>query len=131
MSEFIRENCGVGLVYDIQDAINATRIGLKNRGRDAEGYGTFSNGGINIVRSYWGLMDTQALITLLRYEEGRPIQVHTRYKTKGSSQREGLLMAAHPHAIGGTDIIQSNHYITIGAQSSMVHNGTVTFDSSQ
>ncbi|MBI4014815.1 MAG: hypothetical protein HY365_02570, partial [Candidatus Aenigmarchaeota archaeon] len=37
-----------------------------------------------------------------------------------------LLLAAHPHTIGGRDIRESNHYITRDADAAMVHNGTVS-----
>ncbi len=131
MSEQINENCGVGFVYNIQDAIHGVRGGLKHRGKDAEGYGTPCNNGINAVRSYSDLMDAQALITLLKYESGRPILLHTRYKTRGSSNAEDLLRAAHPHTIGGNNLYNGNHLITTNAREAMVHNGTVTFDFSE
>ncbi len=128
MSELIRDNCGVGFVWDSSDAIKAVREGVDNRGDNAEGYGTRSDGSVSAVRSYFGLMDEQALRTLLRYEPGKPIAIHTRYKTRGDSSAVGLLTAAHPHTIGGVDIFQGNHRITYGAEDAMVHNGTVSFD---
>lgn len=131
MAELVRENCGVGLVYDTRDAIVAARAGLSHRGRDAEGYGTASERGINVVRGYSGLLDEQALITLLHHEAGAPITVHTRYKTRGSVGKADLLRLAHPHTIGGGEVFQGNHYVTTNAQESMVHNGTVPFDFSQ
>ncbi len=128
MSGLIRENCGVGLVWDSSDAIKAVREGLDNRGHNAEGYGTRSNGGISAVRSHFGLMDEQALRTLTRYEPGKPIALHTRYATRGDKSDYGLLAAAHPHTVGGIDILQGNHLATYAAEEAMVHNGTVNFD---
>ena len=123
MSELIKENCGVGLVYDISDAVELARKGLSHRGRDAEGYGTLGGNGINAVRCYSDIADPQALVTLLDYNPGDPLFVHTRYRTKGAGH--DLLLAAHPHTIGGHDIHEANHYITRGAVAAMVHNGTV------
>ncbi|MBI4014794.1 MAG: hypothetical protein HY365_02465, partial [Candidatus Aenigmarchaeota archaeon] len=123
MSEPVEENCGVGLVYDISDAVKLVREGLSHRGKDAEGYGTLGESSINAVRCYSNTADPQALVTLLDYKPGDPLFVHTRYRTKGTGD---LLLAAHPHTIGGRDIRESNHYITRDADAAMVHNGTVS-----
>jgi len=128
MSEFVRENCGVGVTWDTNDAIKASRDGLDNRGKNAEGYGTTSNGGITAVRSYFGLLDEQAVRTLLGYEPGKPVQVHTRYATRGARSPKEVLRAAHPHTVGGHSIDQGNHYLTVDAKAAMVHNGTVKYD---
>ncbi len=122
----IKENCGVAVVYGIGKA-HRIAYELRHRGPDTEGYGIRNNQGILVIKGRAGSFDEHALKSLLGQDDGRPIIVHRRYRTSGSRDWESVLLAAHPHVIGGTIYphLDAGYIQITDAKCAMVHNGTV------
>lgn len=125
----IRENCGIGVAYTVSDACKLIEA-LRHRGPDTEGVARRNGAGIDVVRSYRGALSEHAYKSIFGgsggfSDTGFPIIIHTKYTTVGQKYPDKILLASHPHKIGGVDVPYSRHIVTRGARKALVHNGQI------
>ncbi len=125
----IRENCGIGVVYTVSDACKMVDA-LRHRGPDTEGVARRNGAGIDVVRSYRGALSEHAYKSIFGgsggfSDTGFPIIIHTKYTTVGQKDPDKILLASHPHNMGGIDVPYSRHIVTRNARKALVHNGQI------
>lgn len=117
------------MAYSVSDACKMLDA-LRHRGPDTEGIGRRNGSGIDVIRSYRDTLSEQAYKSILGgsggfMDTGFPIVLHTKYTTVGPKNLEEVLMASHPHRIGGNDTVYNRHTVTRNARKALAHNGQV------
>lgn len=102
----------------------------KHRGREATGIGAQgADGKITCVKSIGpprGLFDLVDMHDLFPRQAGfHTFWGHTRYATQDEKDPRALLLASHPHVIGGDVEDHGDHLIITNADMALVHNGEV------
>ncbi len=119
----VRHNCGIAVAHTLHDAYSFIKS-LQHRGREACGIAAVGNS-IDVIKwvgnvSKVDLVDLHKILPAQNYQM---FLAHVRYATKGREDR--ILQDAHPHTIGGKEIIKKDHIIIKNCNAAIIHNGQV------
>ncbi len=123
--------CGIGLANSVFDALIMLH-GLEHRGEDSSGMSGISSDGSTYSIRWLGKVYNMSLLELEEiFGDSNKMQnltVHTRYATSETDgSKNELLRDAHPITINGECVLERGKAYTLGATSSIVHNGQVIY----
>ncbi len=129
MSDLLQCRCGVCVTHTLHDCYGFLDA-LAHRGQEVTGiYGQATDGKIFCLKwlgppkRVFDLTDMHKIFST--GQDFHTFGGHVRYATRGEKDPRRLLVAGHPHVIGGEIEDRGDHLFIANAEMALVHNGEI------